>query len=317
MGLILAIDLGGTRIRAAVFERDGGTLSLIRRAETLSRARVDPVEMVISRLIQIAREVVTDELIDAIGIAAPGPLDPRKGIILYAETLPGWREIPLVQKVSEAFSAVPVYLQNDANLAALAEYTLGAGKGTDPFLYLTVSTGIGGGVILHGRLFDGSSGLAIEPGQMRFIHPHDGKVYRLEELASGSAIGTWAKRRLAQETTRSLLITAGEIDGQTVGWAAQAGDTFALSVIHEAGEWFGLGLVNMIHLFNPQRIAIGGGVSQLGDLFLTPARSVVERTILHPAFNPTNLIQSATLGDDAGLFGAALYAQDQMRAAHA
>jgi glucokinase len=311
MALILAIDLGGTRIRAAVFERENDSLLLLRRAETLSRARVDSVEAVITRITEIAREVVADEAIDAIGIAAPGPLDPRSGVILRADTLPGWDGVPLVQTIGEAFASVPTYLQNDANLAALAEYSLGAGKGADPFLYLTVSTGIGGGVIHDGKLFDGDKGLAAEPGHIRFIHPNDGKVYRLEELASGSAIGAWAKRRLAQETTRSLLITAGEIDGQTVGWAAQAGDTFALSVIQEAGEWFGLGLVNLIHLFNPQRIAIGGGVSQLGDLFLNPARQVVERYILHPQFHPPDLLQIAALGDDAGLYGAALYARQQ------
>ncbi len=304
---ILAIDFGGTRTRAAFYTDD---LQQVARDET--RSLVDqPAEAVIERILQTARNVIPGgETINAIGISAPGPLDARAGIIHSALTLPGWRDTPLAQLVSSTFNNVPVYIENDGNLAALAEYERGAGQGCDPVIYLTLSTGIGGGAIINGNLFTGWSGLATEPGHMRFTLP-SGEVRRLEALASGTAIGLMAQARLSATTQPSSLRLCTTIDGQMVGEAAQAGDTLALEIVSEAGMWLGLGLVNLLHLFSPQVIVLGGSVSKLGNLILQPAWQVIHTHILDERFVSPHLIRFAQLGDDVCLVGAALYASHQ------
>lgn len=300
---ILAIDFGGTRTRTAWYDAN---LEQQARDETPSLVS-QPAESVIRRIIETARRVVPPgAAIEAVGISAPGPLDSRAGVIRHAKTLPGWRDVPLAAIVGEAFGA-PAWMENDANLAALAEYRLGAGRGCDPMVYLTISTGIGGGAVIGGRLFTGWSGLAVEPGHMRFTLP-DGSVRRLEELASGTAVGLRAQERLARDAAPSLLRGAPEINGQIVGQAAQAGDPLALEVVQEAGFWLGLGIVNLLHLLSPQVIVVGGSASLLGDLLFDPACAAIEAHVLDPAFIPPALIRPAALGDDVCLVGAAAFA---------
>lgn len=299
----LAIDFGGTRTRTAWFDE---SLSLIHRAETLSQVS-DSVDTVIQRIINIAQSVVPQgKTPTAIGISAPSPMDAERGIILHAKTLPGWESVPLGQRISSAFKGVPTIINNDANLAALAEYRFGAGRNCDPMIYLTISTGIGGGAIIGGKLFTGWRDLAIEPGHMRFTLP-DGSYKRLEELASGTALGYWARKRLQSDSCPSMLREYETVDGKAVSEAAVAGDALALSLIAETGHWLGLGLVNILHMFNPQAIVIGGGVSQLGELLLEPVKQVIAENILDNAFNDERLIRFAELGDDVCLFGAAYY----------
>ncbi|MBI5666659.1 MAG: ROK family protein [Chloroflexi bacterium] len=303
---ILAIDFGGTRTRAAWFS---SSLDLLARDETPTRAH-EPQESVIARVIETARRVVPPgETPLAIGICAPGP-QAYTGLILHAPTLPGWHSVPLARLMGDAFNA-PAYMENDANLGALAEYRYGAAQGANPAIYLTVSTSIGGGAILYGELFTGWRGLAIEPGHLKFPLP-DGQIVSLERLASGTAIGRAARDRLASSNEPSALRSARETDGKTVGQAAMQGDALALSVVREAGRWLGLGLVNIVHLFNPQVIVIGGSVAQLGDLILDPARQVIAENVTDPAFNDPDLLRVAQLGDDVCLIGAALHARSKM-----
>lgn len=308
---ILAIDFGGTRTRAAWFVRDSTTaLTMLRRDETPSLVN-QPAQSVLDRLIGIAREVAAADRPVAIGIAAPGPLDPQAGVIHYALTLPGWKDVPLVRLVSEALDGLPVFMQNDANLAALAEYHLGAARGCDPALYLTISTGIGGGAVIDGRLYTGWRGLAIEPGHMRLSLP-DGKLYRLEELASGSGIAELARRRLWETTTPSSLRALTVIDGQAVGDAARQGDPVAVQIVRDAGHYLGVGLVGLLHLFNPRVMVVGGSVATLGNLLFDPARAVIADNILHPGFWADDVIRPAQLGDDVCLYGAAYHAAQQL-----
>ena len=304
----LAIDFGGTQSRAALVSKDG---MILRRQRILSRVD-DPLPVVLDRLISLGKSVLDGESLDTIGVAAPGPLDPRHGIILHAETLPGWQNVPLAAIIQEAFGNVPTFIQNDANLGAVAEYRLGVGKGADPLIYMTISTGIGGGAVIGGKLFSGWSGLAIEPGHIRLTLPN-GLHYRLEELASGTAIGFWARRRLAESTQPSQLRTlkTETIDGRAVGLAAQAGDSLALDIIQQAGEYLGLGLMTLLHLFSPEVIVFGGSVTQLGNLLLDPARRIMKENASDPAFFPPDLIRISGFADDICLLGAALYAQSQ------
>jgi glucokinase len=303
MTYYLAIDFGGTRTRAAWFDQ---SLTLLNRAETLSQVS-DSIEVVIQRIIDLAHSVVPQgKQPAAIGISAPGPLDAEKGIILHAETLPGWEGVPFARRISTAFAGVPTVMNNDANLAALAEYRFGAGRGCDPMIYLTISTGIGGGAIIGGKLFTGWRHLAIEPGHMRFTLA-DGSPRSLENLASGTALGYWARQRLQTDNRPSLLRDYATVDGKAVSAAAAVGDALALEMIAETGRWLGLGLINILHMFNPQAIIIGGGVSQLGEMLLKPAKQVIKENILDRAYYDENLIRPAGLGEDVCLYGAAYY----------
>ena len=211
MKMHLAFDFGGTRSRAALFDDD---LRLLRRAEMLSCVGDGP-DIVLGRLVDLGRSVLDADAAPAsIGIAAPGPLDTAAGVIIKAETLPGWANVPIARTLSDAFGGAPAFVENDGNLGALAEYRLGAGRGADPMIYLTISTGIGGGAIIGGELFTGARSLAIEPGHMRLTLP-DLSVRRLEELASGTALGALARRQLrASDEPSSLRTRAALVDGQ-------------------------------------------------------------------------------------------------------
>lgn len=305
MSACLAIDFGGTRSRAALFDRD---MRLLRRAETLSRVSDGP-DIVLGRLVKLGKSLIhADDAPASIGIAAPGPLDSAAGVIIKAETLPGWSRTPIAETLSRAFGGIPAFVENDANLGALAEYQLGAGQDADPMIYLTISTGIGGGAIINGELFSGFGGHAIEPGHMRFTVPAGG-VKRWEELASGTALGKLAAAALRSSATPSVLRALETIDGRSVGEAALAGDAFALDCLRQAGTWLGLGLVNLMHLFNPAAIVLGGSVMKLGDNILDPARQVIEEHILFEGFTARDLIRPARFGDDVCLVGAALHAR--------
>lgn len=302
---ILAVDFGGTRTRAGLFEHSEGDLRLIRREETLSRVD-EPQSVVIERIIGVAHAVTQGADVHAVGISAPGPLDPFAGVIHHARTLPNWHNVPLAAILSETFRA-PAHMQNDGNLAALAEYHRGAGQGCDPLVYLTLSTGIGGGVVIGGRLFSGWSGLASEPGHQ--LVPLDAvRLARLEDVASGTAIGQRARTRLTENNVPSLLRAAPTVDGKAVGEAAAAGDAFALEIVREAGRALGIGLANLLHILSPRAVVVGGSVAQLGNLLFEPAMRVVREFILDPRFVPDDLLRPAALGDDVCLYGAAYYA---------
>ena len=304
----LAIDFGGTRTRVGWYSE---ALELIKRDESLSHTE-EAIDAVIERIIQLARRVVPEgEIPKAIGICAPGP-QAYTGYIRYAHTLPTWDNIPLAQRISAAFGHAPTFMENDANLAALAEYQFGAAQGADPALYLTVSTGIGGGAIIGGQLFTGWQGLAIEPGHIKFM-ALDGKIYSLEALASGTGIGRMAREKLTAVDTPSSLRQVATVDGKAVGEAALEGDALALEVINEAGRWLGLGLVAMVHLFNPQVIVIGGSVANLGQLIFAPARQTLADLLIDPLFNHADLLKVAALGDDVCLTGAAIHAQKSLQ----
>ena len=309
MSRYLAIDFGGTRSRAALFD---GDLRLFSRAETLSRVHDGP-EVVLDRLIALGKSLTgADNEPAAIGIAAPGPLDSAAGLIIKAETLPGWSNVPIAATLSRAFGGAPAFVENDANLGALAEYHLGAGAGADPMIYLTISTGIGGGALVNGELFTGADGLAIEPGHMRLTLPNGG-IRRWEELASGTALGQLARRQLRAGAAPSILRGFSSIDGKAVGEAAWAGDEFACDCVRQTGIWLGLGLVNLLHLFNPAAIVLGGSVMKLGDLILNPARKVIDEQALYEGFVSGGLLRAAKLGDDVCLVGAALHARQCAR----
>lgn len=302
----LAIDLGGTRLRAALYDEHYNQLA---RAETRTLPH-EGKERVLERIMRTAYDVTKGERPDLIGMSTPGPMDAERGVIVHSFALPGWQDVPLAQIVSDEYGGTPTFAQNDGNVGPIAEYRLGAGQGTNPMIYLTVSTWIGGGVIIDGKLFTGWSGHAAEPGHMQFLD-HEGKPRRLEELASGTALGWSAQRKLADWQGETVLRDAPEVTGAVVGEAAQRGDALALEVVRDAAQYLGLGIVNLLHLFSPQAIVIGGSVTKLGELLFAPVRQTIEARVLDDSFMPPNLIRMASLGDDVCLLGAVVNARDR------
>jgi glucokinase len=296
-GTLIGVDLGGTRIRAA---RLTPGLALEARAEIPTRVE-DGAEVTVGRMVDLIRQVWPARgTITQIGVAAPGPLDPVAGIILSPPNL-GWRNVPLRQHLEAAFG-VPVTVGNDANAAALAEALVGAGQGLRHFVYLTISTGIGSGIIIDGRLHTGARGLAAEAGLIPLLVGD--RVMTLEDLGAGPDMAREAARRIGIGERSSLATHAGELNAEAIGAAANAGDTLALSVVANAGRNIGLGVATLLALFNPQRVIIGGGVSQLGALLFEPIRATAAIYVPDQAFLDGVEIVPARLGPDVGLVGA-------------
>jgi glucokinase len=308
--LIIGVDLGGTQIRAALADGEG---RILHRTSCLTLAE-EGLEPVIGRIKGAIYEVMgsTDQgHVQGIGVVAPGPVDPRKGVIMDAPNLSGWKAVPLKDFMEDEFS-LPVYVGNDANSAALAEQRFGGGQGIANLIYITVSTGIGGGIIADNKLLLGAQGFAAEVGHQT-IEAHGprcncGNVGCLEVLAAGPAIARRAREliRDGAETTITDLV-GGDLDKITakeVNQAAQAGDPVAIGIFRQAGFYIGIGIVNLLHLFNPSLIVIGGSVAKAGDLLFEPIRATVRERAMASYFWENTPIVPATLGDDVGLLGA-------------
>jgi glucokinase len=303
---VVAVDLGGTRIRAALAQTDGKLLNIVR---TSTEAEKGP-EVVIAKLEQAIREAAGEAWaeVSGIGMIAPGPLDPWEGVIIHAPNLPGWHNVPLKAIFEESLQR-PVRIGNDANLAALAEQQFGAGRGLKDLIYLTISTGIGSGIIIDNRLLLGTDGLGGEAGHM-VIDPRGplcncGTRGCLEAMASGTGIARRARERITQTEGQMMVQLAGNVEAVTaevVGRAAQAGDPLAASLIQEAAELIGVAIISLMRLFNPQIFIIGGGVSKLGDFFFGPIRQTVQANLLRPYWENCPIVP-VTLGDDVGLLG--------------
>ena len=315
---VLSIDFGGTQTRAAVVTRSGELLS---RASTDTQRHEGP-EAVIARMKQTAHralEQLTGRNVLAVGLSAPGPINPYSGVIYTAPNMPGWKDIPIGQIVADEFG-VPCYAGNDANLAAMGEWRFGAGRGCHDLVYLTISTGIGSGIISRDRLILGKEGLASEAGHM-VMEPNGppcgcGSYGHLEALASGTSIARIMEERLARGEPSALQSQRGQITGRLVSESAAAGDALASEVFRRAAEYIGLGIASLINLFNPEIVILGGGVTNAGELLFAPIRAVALSRCM-PMLGRDVRIVRAALRDDVGLLGAAVYAYDQIQRATA
>ena len=302
---IIAVDLGGTQLRAARYDSN---LQLLQRASTLTQAELGPQRTIermkayIDRVMPANRDAVL-----GIGISSPGPLNPKTGLVISPPNLPGWHNVPLGDIIADAFD-LPVYVANDANVAALAEASKGAAQGCRHVVYITVSTGIGSGVISDGRLVAGRAGLAAELGHIPIIVEKD-RVSSIELEAAGPAIARRVRSALAAGAESSIpAMVSGnldQIDARIVGRAAAQGDCLAISNLAYAGRILGLAIVTAVLLFNPAIVVVGGGVSKTGELLFAPMRQAVSDHILDGAFVDDLRIERAALGDDVALVGAA------------
>ncbi len=302
---IIAVDLGGTQIRSARYDSD---FKLLQRENTLTRAELGPIATVermkayIDRVLPASRDDI-----QGIGISSPGPLNPRTGVVIAPPNLPGWDNVPLGEMIADEFK-LPVYVGNDANVAALAEASKGAGQGCRHLVYITVSTGIGSGIISDGRLVSGRDGLAAELGHIPIIVGQN-RVSSVELEAAGPAIARRVKAALANGAQSSLRDQAGSdwerIDARLVGAAAAQGDPLAISSLAYAGRIIGMAIVTALLLFNPELVVVGGGVTKTGELLFAPLRQAVADHILDGAYVKDLRIERAALGDDVALVGAA------------
>lgn len=304
--VIISIDLGGTRIRAARLDH---TLKIVERKETFTLAD-EGLEPTLDRIKEMIRAVLPQDgtPVAGIGISAPGPLNPWTGVVVAPPNLFGWHNVPLADIIHEEFN-LPVYVGNDANVAALAEALRGAARGGyRHIIYITHSTGIGSGIIVDGRLLLGKTGLAAEAGHIPLVIDGD-RVTTLEMESAGPDMAAQAVKRIeAGEPSLMREMVNGDlskINGSTVGQAAQKGDALALEIVRRSGKLIGLGMVTLLLLFNPEIIVYGGGVSNLGALIFDPLNDAIKQYIHDPAYLEDVKIVPAGLGDDVSVIGAA------------
>jgi len=311
---VLAVDLGGTKIITAVVLPDG---KIVSRNYCLTMADKG-TEMVIDRVLSAVKGAISKAKLETsefvgLGVAAAGVLDLRKGLITTSPNLPDWYDVPLRDMLADKLGII-TYLINDASAAALGEHRFGAGVGVDNMIYLTVSTGIGGGIIVDGQLYSGADGCAGELGHMTIEvdgpQCHCGNFGCLEALASGWAVAREAKTRINRGEESSIIELAGgkleDINAEKIATAARQGDRLACDIVSKAANHLGVGLSNLVNIFNPELIVIGGGLSKMGGMLLKPARKVLkERAFQLPA--DTVRIVRARCGSNAGIIGAAAY----------
>jgi glucokinase len=314
---VLSIDLGGTKILAAVVT--GGRVTYKTYTPTLAaegpQAVVRRINHAISETLEQTGRTLSQ--ISGIAIAAAGAIDTAHGIVTLSPTMPGFRNIPLVDMVRREFNT-KVNIIHDANASALGEHEYGAGKGTRDMIFMTVSTGIGGGIIIGNREYHGTSGAAGEIGHMTIDingpKCNCGNTGCLEMLASGTAIARETVKRIQSGQKSSLVsMVNGKLEAITareVGIAAGQGDLLAQEVLDLTATYLGIGLVNLVNIFNPEMIVIGGGVSNLGEQLFGPARKVVSERAFPISAAAVKIVR-AELGEDSGVIGAAVAAKQR------
>jgi len=308
----IGVDLGGTKMLVGVLS---GTEPLYEQREASTGQTEDELVELLVREVTEAGDARPN--VAAVGLGIPATIEHDKGVAVSAVNLP-LSDLPIRDIVSERVG-LPVFVDNDGNVAALAEYLYGAAQGKPHMVMLTVGTGIGGGLILGGEIYRGSTGAGAELGHV--VIQADGPPCQgncpnhgcVESLASGTALGR--EGRAAAESTPDsalgkVLAEGGEIDGKAVTEAALAGDELAIGVFDLIGGRLGVACSSFANVFQPNAIVVGGGVIAAGDLLLEPARREIRQRALRP-MNETPILE-ATLGNDAGMIGAAAMARREL-----
>ncbi|MGH7569525.1 MAG: ROK family protein [Gemmatimonadales bacterium] len=312
MRYIVGIDVGGTNIVAGTVADDGSELIGLVSEPTLPEQGADTV---VARIVKLARASMAEARKDGkevagVGIGSPGPLDTRRGVVLLTPNL-GWTNMPLRDRIADALG-LPATLDNDANCAIFGEWWRGAARGAEYVVGLTIGTGIGGGIILGGRIYHGASDIAGEVGHMSIDSTGRrckcGNYGCLEAYASGPAIAARAiEGVLAGAETALPQYVAGDLGrltAQVVYEAAHDGDGFALEVVRDTAKFLGAGVANLLNIFNPQVVVICGGVTLAGDRLFLPLQSEVKRRAFKPAVDACRIVPGALPGT-AGVYGAA------------
>jgi glucokinase len=311
---VLGIDIGGTNLVVGSVAENGSSLRALASEPTHAEAGQSDV---LDRLIALAqhaiaqthREVPGAEII-GVGVGAPGPLDTRSGIVLLTPNL-GWVNLPL-RKIIHQRLGLPAALDNDANCAVLGEWWMGAARGTKTAIGITIGTGIGGGIIIDGKLFHGASDCAGEIGHTTIDTEGRrckcGNYGCLEAYASGPNIALRAVEEITAGAVSRLASYVGgdlkQITAQTVYQAAHDGDDLALEVVNDTAKFLGTGIANLLNIFNPEVVVVCGGVTLAGDHLFVPLRREVARRAFKPAVSVCRIVPCELTGT-AGVYGAA------------
>ena len=314
--VVIGVDLGGTNLRTAILSPDGNILD--RHKEATHAA--DGWENVVARLIENIKRHHKSAIqqgfdVVAVGVGAPGVIQADKGIVVKSPNFPDWNNLPLKDQLEKTLG-IPVFLENDANAAALGEQWRGAGQGIRSMILLTLGTGVGGGIILDNKIWHGADGMAGEIGHMTLIPDGRpctcGNIGCLEMYSSARGI-VQSFREALGETTGGVPDQLRQISSEQVYEAAGAGNEIALQVMKDMGRMLGIGIASLINIFNPERIVVGGGVKDAWPLFIGATREeIMKRAFAVPA-KRTEIVPSQ-LGDDAGMVGAAAVALELQKA---
>ena len=308
MSLTIGVDVGGTKVAAGVVDESGSIVEKLKRDTPAANP-----DRTIDVIAAVVNELQAKYDVTAVGVGAAGFVDQTRSTVLFAPNL-AWRDEPVKKLVEERIGR-PVVVENDADAAAWAESKLGAARGQQHVVLITVGTGIGAGLVLDGRLYRGRFGAAGEPGHYRVVP--DGRLCGCgnrgcwEQYASGSALVAEARdfaRRTPEGAARMLQLGSGGadgIDGPAVTRAAREGDVAAVRCFDTIGSWLGAGLADLAAILDPGCFVIGGGVSDAGDLLLGPARAAYENGLTGRSNRQLAEVRLAELGSDAGLIGAA------------
>jgi glucokinase len=307
---ICGVDLGGTKINTGIIDYNGNVLESIKvltNAQEGAEAGINRICESILQVLKLTGLQIRD--LKGIGIGSPGPLDTKKGIILYTSNLPGWGNIHIIDIIKEKLK-IPVKIINDANAAALGEFLFGEGRGINNLLYVTISTGIGGGAVIGGKLYGGANSNAVEIGHMTIdINGPKcgcGNYGCFEALASGTAIARFAKNFIESGRDSQIKFLSGNepIRAEHVFEAARNKDKLALEIIDREAFYLGVGIANLINLYNPQRIVLGGGVSNELEMFYEKMIDTIRKRALKSNVDICEIVKTK-LGSDIGIIGAA------------
>jgi glucokinase len=314
----IGVDIGGTKVLAGVVDTEGKVLDRV-RLETPDRSKTPDV--VEDTIVRAVRQLMTRHSVATIGIGAAGFVDSTRSTVMFSPHL-SWRNEPLRAKLMDRLRA-PIIVDNDANMAAWAEFRFGAARDRRQILCVTLGTGIGGALVLDGRLYRGANGMAGEFGHMQVVpggrRCECGNRGCWEQYSSGNTLVRDARELVAAESpvAHRLRELCGDdpsrLTGPLVTEAARDGDPAAIELFGEVGGWLGTGLAGFTAAFDPDCIVVGGGVSDAGDFLLGPAREALGRTLTGRGFRPVPELIKARLGPDAGFIGAADMARSTVR----
>ncbi len=312
--VVIGVDLGGTNLRTALLSVDGDILDKRKEATNASDGWKKVVARLVDNIAQLRETAMRRGLqVMAVGVGAPGVIRMDKGVVVKSPNFPDWNNLPLRDELEKALR-IPVVIENDANAAALGEQWRGAGRGINSMILLTLGTGVGGGIVLDNKIWQGADGMAGEIGHMTLIPEGRqcgcGNTGCLEMYASARGIvQSYREAKGMMEITQLSELTSVQIYQ-----AARNGDPVARQIMKDMGSLLGIGIANLINIFNPNMIVIGGGVKEAWDLFIGSTHEEIMKRAFQVPAERTEIVPSL-LGDDAGTIGAAAGALRKIRQA--
>ena len=309
MSLTIGVDIGGTKVLGGVVDTDGKVVAQCRRDTPAD----DPAQ-ILNRIVEVVQELAAAHPVEAVGIGAAGWIDEHRSTVLYAPNL-SWRDEPLRDEVAKR-TGLPVVVENDANVAAWAEFQFGAARDhMDSMAMLTIGTGIGGGLVIGGKLVRGAHGIAAEMGHVRVVPDGHlcgcGRHGCLEQYASGNALVRYARDTARDEPDRAAILleladgSLEAVNGPLVTRAAQQGDPASLAGFAMVAAYLGSGLADLAQLLDPQVLVVGGGVIEAGELLMVPTQAAYHEQLQARGVLPVATVVAASMGNSAGLVGAA------------